>query len=304
MTTGSLIGIAALVIVVAGPMLLGLAGWFQTRRASAGAGRAIAWEWKLTIVSSLLYVLAFNLTFLIQELALVLPKAFTPGLRPTLFHNNHSWDGTHPLAALFQGTGALATLLTGVACAVLLRRGADKSVARRLFLFWMAYSGVFMALPQVVIGALSDRSDVGMAMGYVELGTAGKAIAALLALAAIPLAAVWIGKLLLTHVEGQEQATDAKGRKTFIFRSATLPGMLALPMILLFRVPREWIEVLLVPTMVTAVGLAWIQAGAWRVGAQATGNGMAVDSISRPLVAVLCLLLIFQVLLRPGIRFY
>lgn len=304
MITGSFIGIAALVIAVAGPLSLGLAGWLGARRASAGVGRASEWDWKLIAASALLYTLAFNLTFLIQELALVLPKAFTPGLRPTLFHNNHSWDGESPLAALFQGTGALATLLTGVACAILLRRGAGKSTTSRLFLFWMSYSGVFMALPQVVIGALSDRSDVGMAMDYFQLGTAGKTIAALLSLAAIPLAAFWIGRLLLTKIGSAEQIGDAKGRKTCIFRSATLPGMLALPMILLFRVPREWIEVLLVPTVVTAVGLAWMQAGAWCVRTQATGNGAAVDAISRPLVAVLCLLLIFQVLLRPGVRFY
>lgn len=301
MTTGTLIGIAALVVVVAGPLALGVTGWFKARRTPPGSGRA---NWKLIVASALLYVLAFNLTFFIQELALVLPKALTPGLRPTLFHNNHSWDGASPLAALFQGTGALATLLTGLVCAILLRLGAGKSTTRRLFLFWMAYSGVFLALPQVVIGALSDQSDVGMAMGYFKLGAADKTIAALLALAAIPLAAFWIGRLLVSRVGSQEQVGDAKGRKSIVFQNATLPGILALPVILLFRVPREWIEVLLVPAVVTAAGLAWMQAGAWCVSTQAAGNGGAVDSISRPLVAVLCLLLIFQVLLRPGIHFY
>jgi hypothetical protein len=34
------------------------------------------------IGSTLLYTLAFNLTFFIQELFLVVPKALTPGLRP------------------------------------------------------------------------------------------------------------------------------------------------------------------------------------------------------------------------------
>ncbi|SEN15062.1 hypothetical protein SAMN05428959_101411 [Duganella sp. CF517] len=304
MTTESLVGIAALAIVVAGPAALGVTGWLKARRTSPHSGRASAWEWKSILASALLFVLAFNLTFFIQELALVLPKAFTPGLRPTLFHNNHRWDGDNALAALFQGTGALATLLAGIVCAMWLGRGAGKSTASRLLLFWMAYTGVFMALPQVVIGALSDQSDIGMAMGYFKLGAADKTIAALLALAAIPLAAFWIGRLLLTRVGNQEQIGDAVDRKRFVFRSATLPAMLALPIIVLFRVPREWIEVLLVPALVAAVGLAWIQAGAWYVGAQGTGNGVAVDSISRPLLAVLGLLLIFQLVLRPGIHFY
>src|SRR4030095_6048469 len=103
-------------------------------------------SWRLAICSGLLYTLAFNLTFFIQELFLVLPKALTPGLRPTLFHNNHSWEGEHPLASLFQGTAALASLLTGMAGALLLRRGAGRSLAIRLFLIWMTYNGFFQAL--------------------------------------------------------------------------------------------------------------------------------------------------------------
>lgn len=43
------------------------------------------WNWKLTVASALLYTLAFNSIFFTQELFLVLPKALTPGLRPTLF---------------------------------------------------------------------------------------------------------------------------------------------------------------------------------------------------------------------------
>ena len=43
-------------------------------------------------------------------------------VRPTLFHNNQSWEGENPLTSLFQGTGALAILLSGVVCALLLQR--------------------------------------------------------------------------------------------------------------------------------------------------------------------------------------
>jgi hypothetical protein len=100
---GKLIGIAVALVLVAGPLLLGLTGLIRARRAPADAvpEPAMPWNWKLTINSALLYALAFNLTFFIQELFLVLPKALTPGLRPTLFHNNHSWEGENPLANLF-----------------------------------------------------------------------------------------------------------------------------------------------------------------------------------------------------------
>lgn len=290
----AVIAIAVILIVFAGPLLL----------AAAAPGRGMAWNWKLTVMSALLYVLAFNLTFFIQELFLVLPKAFTPGLRPTLFHNNHSWDGANPLASLFQGTGALATLLSGCACAILLGRGVGRSVAQRLFLFWMAYSGIFMALPQIVIGALSGQSDIGMAMAYFDLGTTSKTLAALAALALIPLAAAWLGSLLIGQLGGPALSAGAQGPQHFVFGSATVPVLLALPLIALFRIPREWIEVLLVPVVVSLVGVAWIQAGAWRSNSKTTGGDAVVGSLAWPMVAVLGLLLVFQLLLRPGVRFY
>ena len=148
-----MIGIAVALVLVAGPLLLGLTGLIRARGACADSvpEPVKPWNWTLTVNSALLYALAFNLTFFMQELFLVLPKALTPGLRPTLFHNNHSWEGENPLASLFQGTGALAILLTGVACALLLRRGLGRSSTVRLFFIWMTYNGFFQALPQVVI---------------------------------------------------------------------------------------------------------------------------------------------------------
>src|SRR5882757_10732819 len=107
--------------------------------------RMSRWNWKLSVASALLFALAFNLVFFIQELFLVLPKAFTPGLRPTLFHNNHTWEGDNPLAKLFQGTGALATFITASACAVLLSRGWGRSATARLFLIWVVYNGFFQS---------------------------------------------------------------------------------------------------------------------------------------------------------------
>lgn len=289
MTALSVIGFATAFVVVVGPLALWLAGFFKHPR--LGEGPSAHWDWKLTVLSALLYVLAFNLTFFIQELFLVLPKALTPGLRPTLFHNNHTWEGVNPLASLFQGTGALATLASGISCALLLRRGIGQSASIRLFLFWMAYSGLFMALPQIVIGAISDQSDLGMFMGYFRLGPGAKVILALIALALIPCAAGWLGTLL-------------PGRGRFVSRIATLPALLALPVITLFRIPREWIEVLMVPVVVSFIGLAWIQAGAWRSRTSANHAPSASMSLAWTLGAVVCLLLLFQLVLRPGIRFY
>jgi hypothetical protein len=103
--------IVTALVLIACPLLLALLGIFRARNEPSAT--VVAWDWRLLTLSALLYTMAFNLVFFVQELFLVLPKAFTPGLRPTLFHNNHLWEGEHPLASLFQGTGALATFLLG-----------------------------------------------------------------------------------------------------------------------------------------------------------------------------------------------
>jgi hypothetical protein len=296
--------IAAALVLIAAPLALWLVGMFTGRQArDAISNPSPAWDWKLILLSTLLYTLAFNLTFFVQELFLVVPKALTPGLQPTLFHNNHGWEGEHPLASLFQGTGALATVLSGAICALWLARGNVRSTTARLLLFWMAYSGIFMALPQVVIGALSAGSDLGMAMEYLRLDATAKTIAALVALAAIPVIARWLGKQLLGMADNPAQIASPPARRRFVFQAATLPAWLAIALIIPFRIPREMIEVVLLPVLVTVVGTGWIQAGIWRT-TTATATGSRAGSVIYPLVAVLVLLAVFQLLLRPGIRFY
>jgi hypothetical protein len=300
----TLIVTSVALVLVGGPLVLGLAGLIGGRRVDNARSAPMPWDWRLTIGSALLYVLAFNLTFFIQELFLVLPKAFTPGLRPTLFHNNHGWEGDHPLARLFQGTGALATFLTAAICVEFLRRQSRRSSTLRLFLIWMAYSGFFMSLPQVVVGAIIPQNDVGMAMDYLGLGVTSKTMAALVALAMIPPLALWLTRQLLSLAENPAFIADARARTRFIFQVATLPALAANVLIIPFRVPREWIEVIIVPAVVTLVGITWMQAGAWRISAVNSGGRLADRSIVYSIAAVVILLLLFQLVLRPGVRFY
>lgn len=300
-----MIGTATVLILLMGPLLLGLAGLISARRTQKQEtpGHS-SWNSKLTLLSALLYTLAFNLIFFVQEIFLVLPKAFLPGVRPTLFHNNHVWEGEHPLTHLFQGTGALATFLIGMACLLLLRRGAGRSVSIRLFLIWVAYCGLFMALPQVVIGALNPGNDVGMAMDYFQLSATAKTAAALLALITMPILALSLLRPLLTLADRQDAISSAGARTRYVFQVATLPALIGIALILPFRIPRELIEVVLLPVLVTVIGVAWIQAGAWRVrSAQANGSTSDLRVIV-PMVAAALLLLIFQFVLRPGIGFF
>jgi hypothetical protein len=292
-------------VALGGPLLLGLAGFWLGRGSGAAPPGRPRWDWRLTALSAILYALAFNLIFFIQELFLVLPKALTPGLRPTLFHNNHDWQGDHPLASLFQGTGALAIFTTGLVFFVLVqRRRADGSAARRLFLIWMAYHGFFESLPQVVIGAMSARSDVGMAMDYFAMSETAKTVAAVLALALIVAAGIWLTRPLLGLASAESEIAGAGRRTRFIFLTATLPALIAIPVIIAFRVPRELAEVILPPIAVTVIGLSWIQANAWRVTDARPGRFSTARPLLHALAALLILLLIFQLVLRPGIPFY
>ncbi|MBS0420330.1 MAG: hypothetical protein JSR66_21670 [Proteobacteria bacterium] len=262
------------------------------------------WNWKRSLASALLYALAFNLVFFIQELFLVLPKAFTPGLRPTLFHNNHTWEGNNPLAKLFQGTGALATFITALLCAVLLRRGWGQSSTARLFLIWMAYNGFFQSLPQVVLGAFIPANDVGMAMDYFSLSAPIKTAAAIAALVAMPITAILLTRPLLALADTPGEIAGGAARAGFVLRMATLPSVIAIGLIIPFRVPREWIEVVMVPLVVTVIGVVWMQAGAWFVtDVKARGQVGAVP-IARLAGALVVLLLVFQLVLRRGVHFY
>ncbi|WP_129793554.1 hypothetical protein [Sphingosinicella sp. CPCC 101087] len=296
------IAILFVAVAIGGPLTFGLAGLFG-RGAAAAPPRRWPWDWQVSLRSSLLYALTFNIVFFIQELFLVVPKALAPGIHPVLYHNNHAWEGDHPLASLFQGTGAVATLLTGLLFAVLARAGAGQSSNTRLFIVWMAYHGLFMALTQVVIGAILPANDVGMAMDYLQMSPAAKAAAALVALVAMIAAGLALTRPLLALADDAGRIAAPGARSGFMLRIATLPALAAILLIVPFRMPREAIEVVLPPLIVTVAGIGWIQANAWRTAGIAAGARSLAGSLVGPLVSLMILLLVFQFVLRPGIAF-
>ena len=301
--SGRLVAYAFPAIALGGPFLLGLWGAVRGLRTPGRAsfGRR---DWTLIFTSAFLYALAFNLVFIVQELFLVLPKATVPGLEPTLYHNNHHWNGDDPVAALYQGTGALAIFVLGCLFALWLRFAPPKSASRRLFVFWMAFHGFFQSLPQVVVGAFLPGNDVGMAMDYLALSPTEKAAAAF---AALLLMAV-IGLRLTWHflaIAGSRSDIDSPGKRTgFVFFAGTLPALLGIFLILPCRVPGTIDQVVLVPVAVTIVGLAWMQAGAWRLYGAPAGDARPVARVRDAAFWLLVVFAVFQLVLRPGIAFY
>jgi hypothetical protein len=290
-----LVGLAILVVLVGAPIAFAIAGWLRMRHEPRAPRVA---EASSIATSMLLYIVAFNATFFVQELFLVVPKALTPGLDPILFHNNHTWRGTHPLENLFQGTGALATLVMATACWFAARR--PRTTGMRMLLLWLAYCGWFMALPQIVVGAIAPGSDVGRAMDWFAMPVAVKLTLAFVALAAIPPLAIALARRVLA-LSPRPLAT-ARARMRFVFAYATLPALLAIAPIIAYRVHREWMEVVMLPVVVAFAGLGWMQATAWRHAA-AGGHVRPLRGWITALVAALAILAFFQLVLRRGVPF-
>lgn len=248
--------------------------------------------------SLLAYVLAFNLTFFVQELFLVLPKALVPGLTATLYHNNHDWVGDAPIAELFQGTGALAILISGLVFAAIVSRRTRPA----FFPLWMAFHGLFQSLPQFVVGAIVPENDMGRAYDYLGIGPIGESILALLALATMPVAGLWLGRQFLRAAWEGAPVANQRTRFGYLLRIAGLPALAAIPIIILFRVPRELIEVLAAPVLVPLFGYGWTQLAAFR-SCDIKGQGTPPDDLLRLALAVIALLAFFQLVLRPGISF-
>lgn len=299
MAYARLVGLLLTILFVAFGLLLPWIAALTLRVRSLGTAVFVGeMGWRPIVHSMLAYVLAFNLTFFIQELFLVLPKAMVPGLTATLYHNNHDWTGDAPIAELFQGTGCLAILLSGLIFSAIVARQAKPS----FLVLWMAFNGLFQALPQFIVGAIVAGNDMGRAYDYLGIGPAAEFLLALVALAAFPVAGIWLGRQFLAAAWDERQLGSYCCRFAFLLRVAGLPALAALPIIVMFRVPRELIEVIAPPVLVPLFGYGWLQLAAFRPGS-AEARGDRPRGVLVPLVAAVALLAFFQLILRPGISF-
>jgi hypothetical protein len=260
------------------------------------------WDWRLMIGSALFCALAFNLTFFFQELFLVIPKALLPGVHATLYHNNHDWTGSNPVVELLQGTGAVADLAVGLVFSALLARAAPRSGTTRLFLFWMAFQGLYQFLSQMVIGTILPQNDVGRALGYLGFSNGVKWATGLLALAAMIAAGIWLMRKAIALIATAGETASAGARLGFIFRAVTLPALASVLLLIPFREPRNIVEVVLIPVILTVCGVIWIQASAG-FGPISPQPVRPAPSLAIPLVALLLVLAFFQLILRPGVAF-
>jgi len=237
--------------------------------------------------------LAFNLTFFWQELWLVIPKALVPGLHPVLFHNNHEWAGTVPIAELLQGSGAVATLASGVIFTIMLGHVRPTSPTFRLFCFWMAVEGFYQSLTQLAVGTILPGNDVGRALAYLGVSATGHWALLVICVAAMGLTGRSLARLL------PDSVVD--------IRSLALPllavALLSIVVIVPFRLPRNAIEVVLIPSVVNLIGIGWLTIGLAMAPTNTSHTEGPRPNIVGAACALLGVLLFFQIVLRPGVRF-
>jgi hypothetical protein len=245
--------------------------------------------------SILLATLAFNLTFFWQELWLVIPKALTPGLHPVLYHNDHEWTGDSPIAELLQGTGAIATMASGLLFTAVLAQSGKLSPTWQVFAFWMAFQGLFQSLSQFAIGAVVPGNDVGRALSYLGFSFVAHSVLLAVTVAAMAVA----GRLLAALMPAGLIPGKAFGtRSSMLALCATGAAVVALSVP--FRVPRNLVEVLMVPAIVNLIGVAWLLLGATFVTRRVSKDDLRAPTVAIPVAMLIALLVFFQAVLRGG----
>jgi hypothetical protein len=252
-----------------------------TLAATGRRGRSRAKGGERVLAPSLAYLIAFDLAFIAQELALVIPKALVPGLHPVLFHNNHDWTGDAPVAELLQGTGALADILLGL----LALAWRPRNPGLRLVVVWFAFSALVQGLGQGVVAAMLPGNDVGRAEMYLGFPAVVR-----LAVAALSVIAM-IGLLRVVAIRLAEAGVGAP-----VAAISMIAGTI---LIIPYRVPGSVDQVVIVPVAVALIGGGWLLWWLSRVPVAAVGRA----SVAWLAALAIAVLLVFQLVLRRGIAF-
>ncbi|MFZ1305642.1 MAG: hypothetical protein WAT20_09655 [Ferruginibacter sp.] len=282
------------------PIIWGLYGFFKTRGESKNIISADqSSPGALIINSAVLYALAFNIIFFIQELFLALGKRWL-GLEATLYHNNHNWEGSHPMESLAQGYGAAAIFVTGLLCLFLANRTKQSAHWIHVFLLWLAFQGLAQSIPQFITGKIAPDTDTGQAFTYLGIGEGLGIFISIAGIAAMLYLGVLFSKYLLRLSPSVDRISSAPGRFGYLFRIALLASLVGIILIIPFRI-MPWNRAL-APVMVTLISIPMVFAHGWKAKVTHTINSEINNKISIvPIVLLLILLVIFQFILSPGI---
>lgn len=281
------------------PIVWGALYWVKYKSVSSPK---IIVNYSSLINSAVLYALAFNIIFFLQELFLVLGKNAL-GLKSFLYHNNHTWEGEHPLDTLMQGSGALAIFLIGLICLVVFKYLINYQSIWKLFVLWLAFHGLMQSLPQVVVATMDPNTDVGQALvGYLNLSQPLLLILAITCIIAIPPLNIWFSKKLLELFSGDIDMYNPKARFKYIRFVAVGAAFVGSILIIPFRVMP--LSQAITPFVVFAISIPWIWVSAPVTrDIRHTGNRINDKIYLSPIVFLILLLIFFQLVLAPGVEF-
>jgi len=286
-------------ILLVGPILWGWRNWVKYRGTSSPKDIA---NYTTMINSAVLYALAFNLIFFLQELFLVLGKKAL-GLKAFLYHNNHNWEGEHPMTLLMQGSGALAIFMIGLIFLVIFRFILNSKSIWKLFVLWLAFHGLIQSIPQVMVAYFDPGTDVGEALvGYLNLSQPFLIILAITSMTATAMISIWFSRQLLEFVSNDVDLNNPKVKFKYIRFIAVGAAIMGSVLVVPFRIPP--IGQAITPFIVLVFSIPWI----WSAAAMSkpiirTSNRINEKIYWSPIVLLVLLLIFFRLVLAPGLEF-
>ena len=284
-----------------GPILLALWGFFKWRNIPLQQSST---KWNvipIVINSSVLYALAYNTIYFIQELFLALGKKWI-GLKAYLYHNNHNWVGEDPRDDLMQGLGALVIFILGVLLLILFFKIRKSKHWSSFFILWLAHHGLIQSLPQLSTVPIDRRSDVGQAISYMQLGTTIDFIISYVSIIAIIALAYGFSKWFMQYAPTHMQLDHGIKRFRTIFNVVLLPAIIGTLILFPYRIMP--INRYQMTVMLLLVCIPSIFAFSWMIkGVSPVENEVNQKILKTPIVLSILMLLFFQLVLAPGIVF-
>jgi hypothetical protein len=252
--------------------------------------------------SGVLYALAFNIIFFLQELFLVLGKKAL-GLQAFLYHNNHIWTGEHPESLLMQGTGALGIFLVGLICLFIFRLLLGSRSLWKPFFLWLAFNGLIQSIPQVMAAYFAPNTDVGEALvGYLNLSQPVLIGLALVSMMATALISIWFSRPLLGLVPDAADLNNPRVKVRYIGFVAAGASIIGSILVVPFKIPP--MDQAINPFIVLVFSVPWM----WSAAAMSKPAGRAPNRINEkiqwaPIALLAFLLIFFRLVLAPGVEF-
>jgi hypothetical protein len=247
--------------------------------------------------SAVLFALAYNIIFFLQEVFLVLGKNRI-GLTAILYHNNHNWIGDHPKAALMQGSGAAAIFIAGILF-YLLQFLIDRRSWARMLMVWLAFNGMLQSLPQFATAKLAPETDTGQALAYLSLGDTTEWTISFGSYVLIIVALIWFARTLLQFSPDNSSALN---RFHFLKNAVMLAALLSIGLIIPFRIPPY--DRIMSVVFLVLLCVPMMMAFGWRKSSiHGAGNIINEKLLIIPLILLVLLLLFFQLYLAPGVKF-